>query len=368
MKKKIWQRALPVALCLVMIAAVMSGCSSGWIGESRTSESYPDGEDAQYENGAEAPEAMPNPAPSEPDYDSGLAGGESGKSQNSVSGNAGSVAGSANISGEKLIRTVYLSGETRAFEDALAGIKSTVDSMGGYIESASEYGKEPETYGDSGRRASVVARIPAEKLDSFISAASGLIDIISQSSNVENVTTQYYDYEARKKTYEIQLQRLESILTEASELADVLALETEIARVRYELETIETTLRNLDNRIGYSTVSIDFYELTQFERPQATEQSLGDRMASAFSQAIKNTGEWIKDTVVWISGNFIGLIILAAVAVLVIKLVSRYNRKHGYVSGRKSRRGPKPGPAIEQRTEAQPEAPKGPEDDAPNKP
>lgn len=365
MKKKIWQRALPIVLCLVMIAAVASGCS-GRADESGTAESYPSAEAPRGNSSA----GMPDPAPSEPDYDSGLAGDGYEKAEDSVSGNAGSIAGSANISGEKLIRTVYLSGETRAFEDALAGVKSAVESLGGYIESASEYGKKPETYGDSGRNASVVARIPAEKLDAFISAASGLVDIISQSSNVENVTTQYYDFEARKKTYEIQLQRLENILTEASELADVLALETEIARVRYELETIETTLRNLDNRIGYSTVSIDFYELTQFERPQATEQSLGDRMGSAFAQAIKNAGEWIKDTIVWLSGNFIGLIVLAALVVLAVRLIARYNKKHGYVSARKGRRGKKaePVPVPEQRTEAQPEAPKGPEDDAQNKP
>ncbi len=362
MKKKIWQRVLPVVLCLVMIAAVMSGCSPGRANENGTAES-PGSKGSQAQDSA----GMPNPAPSEPEYDSGLAGGESQRDENSISGNAGSVAGGGNISSEKLIRTVYLSGETRAFEDALAGIKSAVESLGGYIESASEYGKKPETYGDSGRNASIVARIPAEKLDAFISAASGLVDIISQSSNVENVTTQYRDYEARKKSYEIQLQRLESILTEASELADVLALETEIARVRYELETIETTLRNLDNRVGYSTVSIDFYELTQFERPQASEQSLGDRMSSAFAQAIENAGEWIKDTIVWFSANFIGLIVLAAIVVLAVKLIARYNRKRGYVSARKSRRGKKAEPAVKQRTESQPEAPKGPEDDAQNK-
>ncbi|MGI6151777.1 MAG: DUF4349 domain-containing protein [Christensenellales bacterium] len=361
MKKKTWTRVLPLVLCLVMIAAAMSGCSNDWVGESQTA--YPGAEAPRGEDGA-----MPNPAPSEPEYDSGRAGGVSDKSRDPIAGNAGSVAGGGNISAEKLIRNVYLRGETRAFEDALTGIKTTVESMGGYIESASEYGKKPEAYGDSGRSANIVARIPAEKLDSFVSATSGLIDIISQSSNVTNVTTQYYDYEARKKTYEIQLQRLESILTEASELADILALETEIARVRYELESIETTLRNLDNQIGYSTVSIEFYELTQFERPQATEQSLGERISTAFAQSLKNAGIWLQDTIVWISGNIFGLIILAAVVVLVLRLVSRYNKKHGYVSQRTRRnKNKKVQPAVEQRTEAQPQAEKGPEDDAANK-
>ncbi|MGI6193611.1 MAG: DUF4349 domain-containing protein [Christensenellales bacterium] len=350
-RNRFWTRILPAALCLMLALATLSGCAGQYYGNDQSEATYPD---VPREGSVD----MPIPAPSAPSFD----GGETDKSKNPLSGNAGSVAGGGNISAEKLIKNVYLRGETRTFEDALTGIKNAVESMGGYIESASEYGKKPEVYGDSGRTANIVARIPAEKLDSFVSATGGLIDIISQSSNVTNVTTQYYDYEARKKTYEIQLQRLESILTEASELSDILALETEIARVRYELESIETTLRNLDNQIGYSTVSIEFYELTQFERPQATEQSLGERISTAFAQSLRNFGIWLQDLLVWISANFFGLIILAAVVVLVLRLIARYNKKHGYVSKRSRRKAE---PVTEQRIEAKPQEQK-PEDDAPN--
>ena len=63
--------------------------------------------------------------------------------------------------------------------------------------------------------------------------------IIYVAGNPDLYPAEYYDAQGRKETYEIQLQRLEAILTEAAELSDIIALETEIARVRYEIEALE---------------------------------------------------------------------------------------------------------------------------------
>lgn len=346
-------RTILSAMFCLLLAVVLIGCSANSSYEGgKTEAADPGGRAPIYEDSESM--TAPAPKPEEQQHDAGGTAGE----KSPIAG-TGSAAG-GNVSADKLIKNVYLRGETRSFDDAVAGVKAAVERMGGYIESASEYGKKPEAYGDSGRTANIVARIPADRLDAFLSDAGNLIDIISQSSNVTNVTTQYYDYEARKKTYEIQLERLESILTEASELSDILALETEIARVRYELESIETALRNLDNQISYSTVTLDFYELTQFERPQATEQSLGERISAAFAQSLKNTGIFLQDLLVWFSGNFFGLLLLAALAVLIWRLAAWLRKRRGHAPGRRLRspKGNAPQPA-----EVQTQAERAPEDD-----
>ena len=342
MRKKNFLRLTALILCALLLAGAFAGCSSGVdYSQAETDSSYPSSGTGSA-NEAGSPEEVPEP---EVSYsDSSKASDDAG----SVSGaetaaDSDAVADSANVDAQKLIRTVYLNGETRDFDGALSGLNAAVSEYGGYVESSSESGRKPEEYGDSGRSAQVVARIPSEKLDDFLTKAGGLIDIISQSSNVENVTSQYYDYSARKESYEVQLQRLESILTEAATLSDVLALETEIARVRYEIESLETTLRGLDNKISYSTVTIDFYELTEFEQPQSKEQSLGERMSTAFNQSVKSFGEWLKDFVVWCSGNLLALAFIIAAIVLLVLWIKRYNRKHAPEGTQKKPRGiPKP--------------------------
>ena len=256
--------------------------------------------DADYDYPAEAPESAP-------------AAGASG------------VAAAENY-GEKLIKDVTISGETREFDEALAAINDSVAALGGYIETSSINGKKPQAYGDSGRTANIVARIPAEALEEFLSGTRAVVDVISEYTDIRNVTAEYYDAQGRKETYEIQLQRLEAILTEAAELSDIIALETEIARVRYEIEALETTLQGLDNKVSYSTVTIEFYELTQFERPAATQQGLGERMGSAFGQSLKDIGQGFQDALVWACGNWLLLVLLALVILAVILLIRRAKR------------------------------------------
>ncbi len=334
MKKKIWQRVLPVVLCLVMIAAVMSGCSPGRANENGTAES-PGSKGSQAQDSA----GMRTPAPSEPEYDLGLAGSESQRDENSISGNAGSVAGGGNISSEKLIRTVYLSGETRAFEDALAGIKSAVESLGGYIESASNTAKARNLRRFRPQRQH---RRPHSR------RKAGCLYFGGQRRGRHHQPEQ----QRRKRHHpvprlrspqspEIQLQRLESILTEV-ELADVLALETEIARVRYELETIETTCAIWTTEWAIPPFH-RFLRADPVRAPRASEQPRGqdelrlrpgDRECRRMDQGHDRL----------VQRNFIGLIVLAAIVVLAVKLIARYNRKRGYVSARKSRRGKRRNP------------------------
>ena len=95
----------------------------------------------------------------------------------------------------------------------------------------------------------------------------GIGNVISSSRSQENVTTQYTDYEARLESLNIQEERLLAMLEESGDLESLIALESRLSEVRYEIESIERNLRNLDQRIAYSTVNLEIQEVEGLHAP-----------------------------------------------------------------------------------------------------
>jgi len=314
-----WNKIIPAVLAVLMALALLAGCS----GSDRAAT-----QESGMASAPMAPMEEPMPAPgAAADYEIYYADtvAEEEAVEYSVASGSTAMKGvdDAAAMQQKLIKDVWLEGETYEFDKALDAITTAVNACGGYIQGSNVNGRKPEAYGDSGRSAGIVARIPAAQLDSFLTSAKGVIDVYNEDAEIQNVTSKYYDTQSRKETYEIQLERLEAILTEAAELSDIIALETEIARVRYEIEALETTLKNLDNRVNYSTVTIQFYELTQFSRPVATEQSLGERIGNAFSQSLIDIGDWFEHAIVWIFARWLLLLFLAVVIIVAVILIRR---------------------------------------------
>ena len=294
-------------LAIVLLCVVAVGCASSKYSENQsTSMAAP----------AAAPEA-PAPAP-EISYSSQM--DTKGKSEAGY-GMGGTDVGKISVQDQKIIFNAYLELETKNFEDVLDSIAAKVAALGGYTESSNVSGRKPEKWNDPGRYASITVRIPADKLDEFLAQAKSFADVLSENKSSDNVTQQYYDSQSRKKTLEIQLERLENILTKSEKLEDILALETEIARIRYEIESLTTNLRNWDNYVAYSTATLNIQELTSFDTPGAQQQTFGERLLQAAQKAAIGTGEALQNFAIWIINAIPTLVILAIIGVIVWLIV-----------------------------------------------
>ena len=118
-------------------------------------------------------------------------------------------------SSRKLIRTVNLDVETTEFDSLLATLTQTVASMGGYIEQSDISGNSISDAQGSRRYAWLTARVPSNKLDSFVSQADEKGNITNKSENTQDVTLQYSDIESRKKTLAVEQDRLWDLLAKA---------------------------------------------------------------------------------------------------------------------------------------------------------
>ena len=220
---------------------------------------------------------------------------------------------------QKLIKTVTLNMETREFETVLSGIQAKVTETGGYTERSEVSGNS--YYGNGNRSAWLSLRIPADKLDTFVTTVSGLGNVTNKSESVEDITLQYVDTESHKKALETEQARLLTLMEQAESMDDIIKIETRLSEIRYELQTYETTLRTYDNQVSYSTVNIDLYEVDRESAPE--KQSFASELKTRLSDNFYHIGQGFRSFAIWFVASLPYFVIIAVVALLIIKIVRK---------------------------------------------
>jgi len=195
----------------------------------------------------------------------------------------------------KLIYTAYYSINTVDIEGSYKTVMNAVEQAGGYLSNENTYGTEPEEIGDSGRTTYMTVRIPIENFDSFIAVLGTVGEVTSKSLSTEDITDEYFDVDARIEMLEGRLERLKEHLAEATEMEDIIALEAEISDVLYELDSYKGTMRKFNDRIEYSTVNIDLYEVVQQGDVVISKKSFGDRVGEDFMSVLKWLGNFFTE-------------------------------------------------------------------------
>ena len=224
---------------------------------------------------------------------------------------------------EKIIYSANATVETTEFDETLAALQKMIEKFGGWVESsstnASNY-RNIQRGTPSNRSASYTIRVPGEHFEEMMGSLSNLGNVPFSNIYTENVTSQYYDTQARLKTYEAQEQRLIELLDMAKKVSEVIEIENELTEVRYKIESMETSLRGWDRRVSYSTVYLTIDEVSEYT-PEKTV-SYGKRMIESLKTGIKDLGEFLIDFVGALPILIvIGLIIWLAV-VMIKKAVS----------------------------------------------
>ncbi|MDL2258582.1 DUF4349 domain-containing protein [Eubacteriales bacterium OttesenSCG-928-K08] len=311
------------ALLLLAIMLVLAGCSAkGGLPQTMAAT-----ENWAYDQAAPAAEA---PMPTfEPEIDKSTASWDGVDYDSVVSEEGEAVAGGA--AGHKIIKTANLGMESRQFEELLSYINEKTQSMGGYVSYSHTSGRKPENYYDSGRYASITIRIPQKSMESFISDARALefATVTNESRGGEDITSSYYDSESRLTIYTTQRDRILALLEQADTMEDIIALESELSRLTYEIEALTTQLRRWDDLIDFATVSIDIREIAP-NAPVASNDTFGTRISEGFARTLSGIAVFFENAAVFLiiaSPVIILLGIIAAVVLLIIRSRGKKKKK-----------------------------------------
>ena len=259
------------------------------------------------------------------------------------SGAEGSVVDSAAFSNRKLIRTVNMDVETKEFDNLLSAIRTQVKTLEGYIESMNTYNGSTY-YGYSGtRNANMTIRIPAAQLDDFLNTISGIGNVIRRSENEDDITLTYVDLESHKAALLAEQTSLLELLEKAETVEDIITLQSRLSDIRYQLESMESQLRTMDNRISYSTVWLYISEVERYTPPEET--GTWYRIRIGFSENVYRVGRGLIEFLIGFIISLPILVLIAVVivvAVLILKLVIHLAEKNN-----KRKKGKKAGQTSE---------------------
>lgn len=313
----------------IMASAVLAGCGSGG-SRSKSAESY-----EEYGSYATDDVYATEAATEEYDAEMPMAKGE---------GNGVGDSAVENTS-RKIIRNVNITAETEEFDSFISNINSRVDALGGYMESTEISGRSISSAKAQMRHAFLVARIPAQNLDSFVTTVAEKSNITNKSESADDVTLNYADTAAHIKSLRTEQERLNELLLQADDIETIIAIEARITDVRYELESYESRLRTMDNQVDYSTVYLNVNEVVRYTVVEEPKQNVWQRISKGFGKNVLNAWEIFVDFIVGLIVGlpmFIVIIIIvavpASVILLIVKIFTRIFNGPDYVEFKKKQR------------------------------
>jgi hypothetical protein len=229
----------------------------------------------------------------------------------------------------KLIKDVTLHIETKNFDQFISKLNDEINKHSGFVQKSDINGSSYDSYPD--RTATIIVRIPADKLDSFTGKASSLGNVTSKTEGTEDVTMEYVDIESRIKALKTEQESLLKLMEKANNLNDILTIQNHLTDVSSELESYEAKLRTYKDLIAYSTVTMEIYEV---ERETPTEKlSMWEEIGNNLSNNLASIGKGARDFFVWFISALPYLVIIAVLALIVLVVV-RISIKRSRVSNR----------------------------------
>lgn len=214
----------------------------------------------------------------------------------------------AQQNGAKKIYRATLELQTLEFEKANEDIDRLIEEVGGWVEQ-----KDVSTYSSSYRSAYYTVRVPAAKFESFCAGVGELCHVTYSTSSAEDISESYYDTKARLETAQIKLARLQELLKDADNMADIITIESAISDTEYQIDALSGTLRSYDSLVDYATVCLNLNEVYRLSNTEDAPKSFGEKLSNAFSEGIGDAGELLEDIAIWLAYNWLLVIIWLAV-------------------------------------------------------
>lgn len=232
--------------------------------------------------------------------------------------------------GERIVRegTMRLQVDEDTFDAAFDQVVSAAQRLGGTLLSSNETA-------DGGGLSSgtLTLRVPAEEYNALLTAVSRIGEVQERSIASEDVSAEFVDLQARLRHNEAQERFYLSLLDEAADVDDAIAVQQRVEGIQQTIEQLRGRLRFLEERSTFSRLTVELYETgTSIRAP-------GDRptFAAYLTQA--------RDALVTVLGRALVLAAIALPFVVVGVVVFVAWRRFGPAS-RQSDGPQRPAPAA----------------------
>ncbi|MCR4422369.1 MAG: DUF4349 domain-containing protein [Exilispira sp.] len=150
-----------------------------------------------------------------------------------------------------LIYTANIRGKVSYLDDFEEKILELVRSTGGYISSIEKY-NDDEIF--------ITFKVPKANFYKDLSSLKKLfISIENERVQIEDISQQYIDLNARLNSKKEAEKRYLALLQKTNSVKDIIEIEQALRQIREEIESYEANLRYYNNSIQYSTITVNAY-------------------------------------------------------------------------------------------------------------
>ena len=245
------------------------------------------------------------------------AAGAAGGGLTNGSSSGGDSSKSPQADDRKVIIVMTVGVEVPDVAKAVDKVVSLANAYGGSLSGSAVTLTDPHTAGGD-----LVFRIPPAKADAFIAALDpGIGRRTGLNTDTKDVTLQITDLEARISTARAGLDRVRSLLAEAKNIGEVIALENELTNRETNLETLLAQKADLDGQVAMATITVHLTAAP--DAPTTTSSSTG--VGTAFHKGWKAFVNALHAIVVFV-GYTAPFLVLGGLAWLVVWAVRRRRR------------------------------------------
>lgn len=255
-----WSVKLVAVLAALMMTLASAGCGS----EGPAPQAMSQGDMPQPASGDEYGEALP---------------------QDDGDGDAGADE-------RMVIRTKTLRLEVESTADALDKVrdltgtyKGTVSTMEVATNNDDWVYRYDETGDTTALRGWITVRVPSDQYEAFVEKVSevGLVKFQTEASS--DVTQEYVDLSARLENLRAQEVRLREFFDAAKDVKDMLDIETELGRVRGDIESLDAQVKYLERQAAMATITVELTEPESVVRPGGESWGFVEAITDGFRGA-----------------------------------------------------------------------------------
>ncbi|MCW2753246.1 MAG: hypothetical protein JWQ32_657 [Marmoricola sp.] len=248
------QTAMKIQRVLLIVPATLLVAACGAAATSHTTDSTI----AATKAGLRAPGSF---APSTPQLN-GLApepatvGAPATSDQSSAGAGSGASAGAAgdtSISqGPAIISKGQISLTTPHIDRARFKLQQYLDTWNGTIASEQSTA-DPRGHTDQTR---LELRIPSNRFDDAMNQLPALGKLVDRSRSSQDVTTQVIDNNARVRSQQLSLDRIQALLAQAQNLNQIIAIESQLSQRQADLDSLEQQQKYLADQTSLATIDL----------------------------------------------------------------------------------------------------------------
>lgn len=227
----------------------------------------------------------------------------------------------------KIIKNGTISAQTEDYDTFLNDLSVKLSSLGGFLESNNTevyqvYNDEKLMYGN------VKIRVPQESFYELVDYLENNSDVRRKNINETDVTKEYYEKDNKVKNLEVQEGHLRELFEKATTVEEMLLIENELRRVRTEIDALNISLSDINDRAAMSTIDLQIEEVLTASLTLKTKDSVWERSKDGFINTLNGIIRSIENFLVGIVSSSPILIPFIIIAIVGFFKIKKYWRKH----------------------------------------